>query len=62
MFEENAGFWGPLDGEHELIHWSAHYDSVGTVLQGIHCVVVELITPGSRRAEGPKKQQVLLQR
>lgn len=42
---------GPLGGEHELVHWSAHYGSVGTVLQGIfHCVAVELITPGSRRS------------
>lgn len=42
---------GPLGGEHELVHWSAHYGSVGTVLQGIfHSVAVELITPGSRRS------------
>lgn len=53
---------GPLGGEHELVHWSAHYSSVGTVLQGIYCVALELITPGSYGAQGTQKQQGLLQR
>lgn len=51
------GLGGPLGGEHGLVHWSTHYGSVGTVLRGIYSEAVELITPGSRRAQGTQKQQ-----
>lgn len=42
--------------------WSAHYGSVETVLQGIQCVAVELITPGSHGAQGIGRQHGPMQR
>lgn len=44
-------------GEPELMRWSAHYGSAGTVLQGIQSAAVELITPASHRAQaGPSAE------
>ncbi|KAK5925014.1 hypothetical protein CgunFtcFv8_017576 [Champsocephalus gunnari] len=57
-----AGLGGPLCGEQELVHWSAHYGTAGTVLRAIHCMAVELITPSSHGAPGTQRQQGSLQR
>lgn len=59
--------WGGWGGGGRLagsLSWYAvpHYGSVGTVLRGIHCVAVELITPVSHGAQGTQRQQDSLQR
>ncbi len=49
-----GGRLGALGCEYRVLHWSAHYGSVGTVLQGIQCVAEELIMEGCLRAFAPR--------
>lgn len=49
-----GGRLGALGCEYRELHWSAHYGSVGTVLQGIQCVAEELIMEGCLRAFAPR--------
>ncbi len=49
-----GGRLGALGSEYRVLHWSAHYGSVGTVLQGIQCVAEELIMEGCLRAFAPR--------
>lgn len=52
-----GGQLGALGCEYRVLHWSAHYGSAGTVLQGIQCVAEELITEGCLRAFTPRGEQ-----
>lgn len=52
-----GGRLGALGCEYRVLHWSAHYGSAGTVLQGIQRVAEELITEGCLRAFAPRGEE-----